>query len=162
MRTVRYCAVMALCCMLLSAGCSGRPESRAVAVNPCGWKSVEEREVSFVNSDTVSLRELSVFAVTGGRCSAGCDSLPLEITVHTPDSLLFIERVVLPFGTDAAEGTVRQRTFRSHRVLRREGTYRFRGQSYVRYAGARLACRRHRDNGNRAWEKINTAGSRRT
>ena len=76
MRTVRYCAVMALCCMLLSAGCSGRPESRAVAVNPCGWKSVEEREVSFVNSDTVSLRELSVFAVTGGRCSAGCDSLP--------------------------------------------------------------------------------------
>ncbi|HJE08904.1 MAG: hypothetical protein KBB03_08090 [Tidjanibacter sp.] len=116
---------MALCCMLLSAGCSGRPESRAVAVNPCGWKSVEEREVSFVNSDTVSLRELSVFAVTGGRCSAGCDSLPLEITVHTPDSLLFIERVVLPFGTDAAEGTVRQRTFRSHGVLRREGTYRF-------------------------------------
>ena len=103
--------------MLLSAGCSGRPESRAVAVNPCGWKSVEEREVSFVNSDTVSLRELSVFA--------GCDSLPLEITVHTPDSLLFIERVVLPFGTDAAEGTVRQRTFRSHGVLRREGTYRF-------------------------------------
>ena len=93
--------------MLLSAGCSGRPESRAVAVNPCGWKSVEEREVSFVNSDTVSLRELSVFAVTGGRCSAGCDSLPLEITVHTPDSLLFIERVVLPFGTDAAEGTYR-------------------------------------------------------
>ena len=90
--------------MLLLAGCSGRPESRAVAVNPCGWKSVEEREVSFVNSDTVSLREVSVFAVTGGRCSAGCDSLPLEITVHTPDSLLFIERIVLPFGTDAAEG----------------------------------------------------------
>lgn len=125
MRIVRCCAAVASCCLLLSAGCAGRPESRAVAVNPCGWESGEVREMSFVNSDTVSLREFSVFAVTGGRYAAGCDSLPLEITVHTPDSLLFTERVVLPFGTDAAEGTVRQRTFRSHGVLRREGTYRF-------------------------------------
>lgn len=128
--------VAAVCGMLSLAGCSSGSDSLSAAVDPCGWRQGEEREFVFRNTDTVSLRELSLFVVSGGRRSGGCDSLALDVTVRTPDSLEYTERVVVPFRPDGDAGVAGCRVFRSHAVLMQEGEYRFvvghRAQELVR------------------------------
>ena len=104
--------VAAVCGMLSLAGCSSGSDSLSAAVDPCGWRQGEERE-------------LSLFVVSGGRRPGGCDSLALDVTVRTPDSLEYTERVVVPFRPDGDAGVAGCRVFRSHAVLMQEGEYRF-------------------------------------
>lgn len=123
MATGRSRFVGVLAAAVVAAGCSGPQESVSTAVDPGGWERDGVREMVLLNADTVALREIAVFALTDGGSVARCDSLRLEVTVCTPDSLRLTERVVLPFGEEY--GSVTRRIFRSHALLSKEGPYRF-------------------------------------
>lgn len=111
-------------CAFVLTGC-GEPDSGySVPLNPCGWESGDAKSIVINNSDTVRLRELSVFVVTGNGWKYPCNELALEITTRTPGSVTFSER--FPFMiTGGGNGAVCSGTYRSDVRFAEKGEYEF-------------------------------------
>lgn len=90
------CAVL-VSGMVFCAGCFGDGSVRGVDtvmtdVNPFGW--LNEAVVSFDNTDTVSLYDVSLVLRCGSDVDADSVWLALEFT--SPDSVRFVERRAFP------------------------------------------------------------------
>lgn len=124
---IRKLGVLLFCIMTL-IGCMGESNSKTVAVNPVGWERSELKTVVFENRDTVSLRDLVLFVTHKNDFLESCDSLLLEITTFTPDSLSYTEQFLFTGDVQQRCGngyTVSSKRYRSHALLGREGEYRF-------------------------------------
>ena len=94
------------------------------ATDPRGWDA--PAEICLSNDDTLTLRRLTLLF----HCNAdfGCDSLPLEITVSTPDSLIWSEHFTarpLLRRKVAAVAMTAGVPYREDVVLGRPGDYTF-------------------------------------
>ncbi len=77
-----------ICTQCRMADCS----VRIVDVNTDMWD--DEATITFVNNDTAAMRNLDLILHVNKDFDA--DSISLDITVFTPDSLRYRERVALP------------------------------------------------------------------
>lgn len=124
-RIFKYGIVAWVTCMLPLTGCKESVGSVCDAVNPCGWNTGEEKRVIFLNSDTVSQRELKLFVAYDGSLEYPAE-LNVEVGVTTPDSLVFTETVPMPFACRHDQGlNVSSRIYRAGAVLDKEGEYSF-------------------------------------
>lgn len=117
-------AAVALCLLLLAA-CKNEGVSVGAPVDPRGWNYGEEKTVVYMNTDTISLRQLSVFVVRDAGWKV--EELDLEVTVVTPDSLAMTETV--PIIRKSSESSRRLNTvsqvYRCDVVFNKIGEYRF-------------------------------------
>ncbi len=109
---------------LLFGACSHTEQSVEVHDQPAtGWDRVEE--FTFMNDDTLSMRELAV-VVRYNRCEVA-DSVAINIMTISPDSLLLSEDMILRIprlgDMRPAEHTF---PYRKSVILGKRGEYRFR------------------------------------
>lgn len=126
--------MFAVGCAALSAvslaGCVSDNPRGVADVDPAGWALGEEVRVTIDNSDTVSLRRLSVFMLHGAEALDG-RAVELAITTLTPDSLTITESMMFypttgeKAGAGASQLMESVQTYRSDVVLRRQGQYIF-------------------------------------
>lgn len=100
------------------------PERSSVAdVNPHTW--INPASVTLHNQDTITLHDLHLFIRTNDRFTG--DSLPLQITLLTPDSMRFQEPFTLttpPGHSPASLGRETSDVYRRGVRLARMGEYR--------------------------------------
>lgn len=124
-RIFKYGVVAWVTCSLTFTGCKESVGSVCAPVNPGGWNAGEEKRVIFLNSDTVSFREIKLFVAYDGSLEYP-DELNVEVGITTPDSLVFTERVSVPFSCRRERGlNVSSRTYRADVVLDKTGEYGF-------------------------------------
>lgn len=121
-------AKYALCLLAIAAAaCSGPTHTERMAdVDPRGWRAGDAVVLKYENADTIGRRPLNLVL----RCDRGfsLSALPLEITVTTPDSVSFTERIEADMhaGVSANKsGFEAIVPYRSNAVLDRSGTYLF-------------------------------------
>lgn len=106
-----------------AGGCMAHTQCVAVDVDTRDWS--RPAFLSFINSDTTTLRDLHLFIRCNERFEA--DSLPLHVMFLSPDSLRFEERFVLRAERGelpAARSRVCEAPYRSRVVLPDTGRYR--------------------------------------
>ncbi len=122
MRGVAVYAVT-LVAALIAVGCSERTVQMQ-SVNPRGWS--QPQSVAFRNSDTLSMRTVSV--VLRYNSAFRADTLALRIIVSLPDAGQFAETFdFIPSDRRKAAGvaTVESVGYRRHSVLSQCGDYLF-------------------------------------
>lgn len=124
----RAYAKYALCLLAIwAAACSGPSHTeRMVDINPRGWGAGDAVILKYENTDTIGRHALSVVL----RCDRefSLNALPLEITVTTPDSVSFTDRIEADMraGVSANKsGFEAVAPYRSSVMFDRQGTYIF-------------------------------------
>lgn len=121
---MRRWVILAVVCSTLSLSCIAPYSAEMVAVAVGGWS--EPARIVVENSDTVSLRNLSV-AVRYNSSFKG-EHLPLRVKILTPDGRLFEEEqqfVVRRSYTAAAISAVESMPYRADVSLSMSGAYIF-------------------------------------
>lgn len=104
-------------------GCMSPHQATATDVNPLLWEGTAE--IGFDNTDTLSLRDVSLFVRSNDRFAG--DTIPLQIVFITPDSLRFEERFTLCAPRTEVAAALMSETQIPYRLrvqLAREGHYR--------------------------------------
>ena len=110
----------------LMVGCIAEIDSVATSVDPAGWYSGQPKSLAFTNDDTTALNTMSLIVKYDKRLTN--NSLRLNVTVITPDSLTLTEevKVAVPMRRgDVSRATIAVEPFRRHAHLARTGIYRF-------------------------------------
>lgn len=110
--------------MIFASGCLSQHQSVATDVDVRSWNA--PAVIQYANTDTLILQDLNLFIRCDARFTA--DSLPLYVTLLTPDSLLYEERVVLRIPSrehPAAITPVLECPYRRRICLLRQGNYTF-------------------------------------
>lgn len=110
----------------LMVGCIAEIDSVATSVDPAGWYSGQPKSLAFTNDDTTALNTMSLIVKYDKRLTN--NSLRLNVTVITPDSLTLTEevKVAVPMRRgDVSRSTIAVEPFRRHAQLPQMGTYRF-------------------------------------
>lgn len=89
---------------LFASGCMSPMDSFFVETNPAGWFRNDTCRVAFHNDDTVSMRSIDILLMYDGRFATERDSVVLQLTTVTPDSVCFTEPVVLHNNADNTNG----------------------------------------------------------
>lgn len=109
--------------LLLLTSCTSPCEVYVTDVSTRQWYT--PAVVTIPNTDTTSLRDLSVFVRSNDRFTA--DTLTLRITVYTPDSLRHEERLLITLPPSNRSAALAQETripYRTRVQLQRRGDYR--------------------------------------
>lgn len=115
-----------LLCLTSLCGCLSEHTERAADTDPSGWMAGDTVSVAVDNSDTILLRDISLFVRYDD--SFRPQALPLSVMVTAPDSSRFSESITLHIDRDANSFTGHKEysvPYRSAVSLNREGTYRF-------------------------------------
>jgi hypothetical protein len=117
-------ALFAVVVVVLTVACRGEQHSVEVHDQPTtGWEGVEE--FTFVNEDTLSMREIAVVLRYDRR--EVVDTLPINIVTISPDSLVLSENMTLRIPRLGDMRPAEQSfPYRRGVVLQRSGEYRFR------------------------------------
>lgn len=108
---------------LLGVSCLRPTQAVMEDTSPLGWADTVVLAVE--NGDTTTLRDLSL--VVRSNREFRCDSLPLEITLLTPDFRYYSEQITFPIRHErsaAALRRVNEIPYRRRVILNRIGTYR--------------------------------------
>ncbi|MBP3550029.1 MAG: hypothetical protein J6J57_00070 [Alistipes sp.] len=127
MRIIVAVLAMAMC------SCLAPQNTQMVGVDVRSWDSAES--VVFDNNDTLSLRNLNITLRYNDNFQQ--TSLPLKVTVRTPDARHFEEEVILPLHhprTALTVATTESLPYRADVLLNQKGiyTFSFEPQSAVR------------------------------
>ncbi len=113
-----------LIALFLSACAVEDQQSLVVEVDPMQWR--EAAHFSIINSDTLSLRDISIFArykFTKERV----DSLPLHVVTTAPDQRRVVEQFTIYFdhnpGRQWERRLYREVTYRERVVFNQSGEY---------------------------------------
>jgi len=121
---MRYVFVFALAVWL--GGCASPALTSIADVDPTGWGRGQSVSVSYANSDTTALYDLTL--VVGYDSSVPCDAVNIRVTTLTPDSLTLTESVRVYFdrgNLDNRRYFEARAPYRTGVRFRRKGEYRF-------------------------------------
>ena len=125
-RSMRFLlrTLFAVVVVVLMVACRGQQRSVEVHDQPtAGWEGVEE--FTFVNEDTLSMREIAVVLRYDRKDVV--DTLSLNIVTISPDSLVLSENMTLRIPRLGDMRPAEQSfPYRRGVVLQRKGEYRFR------------------------------------
>ena len=108
------------------SGCGTQSTSMSVPIDPAGWRSGSLRVLRFNNTDTVTLRDLTLFVVHDNRAAGYETCLDMEVEVQSPDGTKFNENVKVEIDRSDEKNIIRQSssTYRREVRLKDSGEYR--------------------------------------
>ena len=119
--------ILIIGCTLLN-GCLSEQRTDADIIQKY-WSAEKQVEMAYDNTDTVSLRNLNIFAVCNKKFADQHKQLPLNISCMAPDSTkeVFEWKLDLYSAEERASATQTElkQTFIQNATLSQEGTYRF-------------------------------------
>ena len=109
-----------VCVLLMFAmsGCGTDSTSMSVPIDPAGWKHGSMRVLRFHNTDTVSLRDITLFVVYDNRAAEAENCLDMEIEVHSPGGTKFNENVKVAIDRPDEKNIIRQSSTTYRRGVR--------------------------------------------
>lgn len=114
--------IVAILGLWLFVGCMHPTQAVMKDVNPYGWRTTAKIELE--NGDTSTLRDISLVVRTNRQFRA--DTIPVAITLLTPDSCHFDEEVAFPMRhrhSPAALRLISELGYRNKVKLNHLGTY---------------------------------------
>ena len=97
MRKIIFLRLFLLPGMLALAGCISRHTETIADLDPRAWPVAEPAILQFHNADTLSIRQIDIIMRLAQ--APNVPVLPLNVTVQTPDSQMFVEPILVDLST---------------------------------------------------------------
>ncbi len=118
------CSLTAICSLM--AGCISHHTETVAHVDSRAWSAGQQVSVTLENGDSLSMRNIDILLRFGRDLNT--DTLSLNVTVLTPDSVSFTETIAVPVAFEHDGGSRFMEIsapYRKNAVLSKTGSYIF-------------------------------------